>query len=417
MSEYQQIIREAQILASSPCEIVRYIEGRSRDNLEDSGEDFETKLLCLKDRRIDLALAQHCVWAETAKTLFFRDTEDLVLKLSVLTNKKIGKYECLDQTMPYAIFSKKSQEFKFSDNSQEFENYIKTISENELHALFSNPTIDRDFVCDFFMGKSAWGSMDEEHRVLSIRYLSRNTGFTSAYKPKEWDDVWDDYQHGKAFTAAYTMADTVPVRSDWANALKELYAKLPNDIHGVQGNIDTNRWIASEPEDLDAERKANAEGRLSTFQSVRFYCALAGLKNNEGRISHHLASNDIAERSASYRCGKFSAWKVWWSLRKDGAFALGQFLKNDDIWNSRRKRKIIDSYYMKNCIDLLESEFNYGETLERRMRESPHNFSKSELDAYDINHLSSADQKLEKINKIMSIILIVLAVILYQNFR
>ncbi len=153
MSEYQQIIREAQILASSPCEIVRYIEGRSRDNLEDGGEDFETKLLCLKDRRIDLALAQHCVWAETAKTLFFRDTEDLVLKLSVLTNEKIGEYEGLDETIPYAIFSKRSQEF---------ENYIKAISKNELHALFGNPTIDRNFVCDFFMEKSAWHSMDEE---------------------------------------------------------------------------------------------------------------------------------------------------------------------------------------------------------------------------------------------------------------
>lgn len=409
MSEYQQIIREAQILASNSDEIVRYIEGRSRDNLEDSGEDFETKLLRLKNRRIDLALAQHCVWGETAKTLFFRDTEDLVLKLSVLTNEKIGRYLRLDERIPYAIFSKKSQEF---------ENYIKTISENELHALFSNPTIDRDFVCDFFKGMSAWCSMDEEHRVLSIRYLSRNSGFTSAYKPKDWeDDGWDDYKHGKAFTAAYMMADTVPVRSDWAFALEELYAELPNDIHGVQGNIHTNRWIATDAQDQDAERKANAEGRLSTFQSVRFYCALAGLKNNEGRISHHLASKDIAERSASYRCGKFSAWKVWWSLRKDGAFALGQFLNNDDIWNSRRKRKIIYSYYMKNCIDLLESEFNYGEILERRMRESPHNFSKSELDAYDINDLSSTDQKLEKINKIMSIILIVLAVILYQIFR
>ena len=408
MSEYQQIIREAQILASSSDEIVKYIEGRSRYNLEDSGEDFETKLLAISERRIDLALAQHCVWAETAKTLFFKDAENLVLKLSVLTNEKIGKYERLDETMPYAIFSKKSQEF---------ENYIKTISENELHALFSNPTIDRDFVCDFFMGKSAWGSMDEKRRVLSIRYLSRNSGFTSAYKPKEWDDGWDDYQHGKAFTAAYTMADTVPVRSDWANALEELYAELPNDIHGVQGNIHTSRWIATDAEDQDAERKANAEGRLSTFQSVRFYCALAGLKNNEGRISHHLASNDIAERSAAYRCGKFSAWKVWWSLRKDGAFALGQFLNNDDIWNSRRKRKIIDRYYTKNCTDLLECEFNYGETLEERMRQSPHNFSKSELDAYDISEISSADQKLENINKIMSIILIVLAVILYQTFR
>jgi len=72
---------------------------------------------------------------------------------------------------------------------------------------------------------------------------------------------------------------------------------------------------------------------------------------------------------------------------------------------------------MKNCTDFLESEFNYGETLERRMRESPHNFSKSELYAYDINDLSSTHQKIEKINKTMSIILIVLAVILYQTFR
>ncbi len=51
------------------------------------------------------------------------------------------------------------------------------------------------------------------------------------------------------------------------------------------------------------------------------------------------------------------------------------------------------------------------------MRESPHYFSKSELDAYDINDISSADQKLENINKFMSIILIVLAIILYQTFR
>lgn len=254
MSEYKQIIREAQILASSPCEIVRYIEGRSRDNLEDSGEDFETKLLCLKDRRIDLALAQHCVWAETAKTLFFRDTEDLVLKLSVLTNEKIGKYEGLYASIPYAIFP---------ENSQELDEYIKTISENELHALFSNPTIDRDFVRDFFMGKSAWDSLDEEHRVHSIRYLSRNSGFTKEYKRKEWrdDDFFGHVRHGAAFAAAYEMADRVPVSQNWAYALEELYAELPNDIHGVQGNIHTNRWIATDAEDQDAERKANTNLR------------------------------------------------------------------------------------------------------------------------------------------------------------
>lgn len=409
MSEYQQIIREAQILASSPCEIVKYIEGRSRDNLEDSGEDFETRLLCLKDRRIDLALAQHCVWAETAKTLFFRDTEDLVLKLSVLTNEKIGKYEGLDETIPYAIFPEKSQQL---------DGYIKIVSENELHALFSNPTIDRNFVRDFFMGKSAWHSMDEEHRVLSVRYLSRNSCFTAAYQPKEWrDGDFDDVRHGAAFTAAYEVANRVPTCRSWAYALKELYAELPNDIHGVQGNIDTNRWIASEPEDLDAELKANGEGRLSIFQSVRFYCALAGLKNNKGRISYLLSSSDIAERSASYRCGKFSAWKVWWSLRKDGMFAFGQFLNNDDIWQSRIKIKIIDRYYMNHATDLLECEFDYGEIFEKRMREAPHNFSKSDLDIYEKKNISSADQKLEKINKIMSMILIVLAVILYQTFR
>ncbi|WP_295443291.1 hypothetical protein, partial [Sphingorhabdus sp. EL138] len=186
---------------------------------------------------------------------------------------------------------------------------------------------------------------------------------------------------------------------------------------GVQGNIDTNRWIASEPEDLDAELKANGEGRLSIFQSVRFYCALAGLKNNEGRISYLLSSSDIAERSAAYRCGKFSAWKVWWSLRKDGMFAFGQFLNNDDIWQSRVKIKIIDRYYTNNATDLLECEFDYGEIFEKRMREAPHNFSKSDLDFYEEKNISSADQKLEKINKIMSIILIVLAVILYQTFR
>jgi hypothetical protein len=257
MSEYHKIIREAQILASSPYEIVRYIEGRSRDNLEDGGADFESKLLAIADRRIDLALAQHCIFAETAQSLFFRDADDIALRLSVLSNEKIGRHLRLDERIPYALFPEKSDAF---------DAYIGSANADEFHAIFNNNAIDREFVSDFFSGKSAWDSMDERHRILAVRYLGRNSGFTKAYKPKEWeDDGWGDYQHGKAFTAAYMMADRVPVRSDWANALTELYAELPNDIHGVQRNVDTSRWIATGAEDQDAERKANAEGRFSIF--------------------------------------------------------------------------------------------------------------------------------------------------------
>lgn len=237
-----------------------------------------------------------------------------------------------------------------------------------------------------------------------------------SYKSKEWeDDGWGDYQHGKAFTAAYEMADRVPVSRSWANALTELYAELPTAIHGVQRNIDTTRWVATDLEDREAERTANAEGRLSNFQSVRFFCTLAGLKGDEGRISYLLGSSDIAERSAAYSCGKFPAWKVWWFLRKDGAFAFGQFLQNDDIWESRQKRKIIDRYYMNNATDLLKCEFNYGEILEKRMREFPQYFSQTELDAYKMTYGNKKIEKIERINKILLMFIVILSAFLLRS--
>jgi hypothetical protein len=406
MSEYQKIIREAQILASSHYEIVRYIEGRSRDNLEDGGTDFESKLLAIADRRIDLALAQHCIFAETAQYLFFRDADDIALRLSILSNEKIGEYLHVDEHMPYALFPEKSDAF---------DAYIAGVNADEFHAIFNNNAIDREFVSDFFSGRAAWESIDERRRILAVKYLCRNSGFTTAYKPKGWRfDDFDDYDHAKAFTASYEMADRVPVRSDWANALTELYAELPNDIHGVQGNIDTNRWIATDAQDQDAERKANAEGRFSIFQSVRFYCALAGLKGDDGRIAYLLGSSDISERSAAYRCGKFPAWKIWWCLRKDGTFAFGQFLNNDDVWGSRQKRKIISRYRLNNISNSLKSDFNYGEILEQRMRECPRNFSREELDVYDINIVSNYDNKIDDIIKGMFIIFLLMAVILFK---
>lgn len=406
MSDYRQIIREAQILASSPDEIVRYIEARSRDNLEDSGDGFEAKLLGIGDRRIDLALAEHCIFAETAQALFFRDVDDIALRLSVLSNEKIGGHLGLDDRIPYALFPEKSDAV---------DAYIGSANANEFDAIFNNNAIDREFVSDFFSGKTAWESMDEERRILAVRYLGRNTGFTTAYKSKEWeDDGWGDYQHGKAFTAAYEMADRVPVSRSWANALTELYAELPTAIHGVQRNIDTTRWVATDLEDREAERTANAEGRLSSFQSVRFFCTLAGLKGDEGRISYLLGSSDIAERSAAYSCGKFPAWKVWWFLRKDGAFAFGQFLQNDDIWESRQKRKIIDRYYMNNAADLLKCEFNYGEILEKNMKDNPYKFSKSELGIYGIYANANSDREIKRIEQALSIAIVLLILLLLK---
>ena len=104
MSEYRKIILDAQILARSPDEIAKYIEGRSKDNSEDSGADFEAKLLCLGDRRIDLALAQNCIFAETAQSLFFRNAEDIPLRLSILSNEKVGSWLGLYFHIPYALF-------------------------------------------------------------------------------------------------------------------------------------------------------------------------------------------------------------------------------------------------------------------------------------------------------------------------
>ncbi|MFM7630829.1 MAG: hypothetical protein ACKO43_03340 [Alphaproteobacteria bacterium] len=85
MRDYKNIIKEAELLASSPEAVVAYL--KERDS-QDGDDELEQALLRLNHPLIDLALAQYGRSLDVLKTLFHRG--QLPLKVAVLANQCIA---------------------------------------------------------------------------------------------------------------------------------------------------------------------------------------------------------------------------------------------------------------------------------------------------------------------------------------
>lgn len=92
---YRRTILQAELVAKSPSAIADFLKQAAEKS--DQGDfsdcpynDTERALLALKDEQVNIALALTSGFMETARSLFFMEPPNLIYRLAVLSNRRLG---------------------------------------------------------------------------------------------------------------------------------------------------------------------------------------------------------------------------------------------------------------------------------------------------------------------------------------
>lgn len=381
MRDYKNIIKEAELLASSPEAVVTYLKERSS---QDGDDELEQALLGLNHPLIDLALAQYGHSIDVLKALFHRG--QLALRVAVLANQVAWLARGWDKESLDNLFDR-------------LEN-LATASGEEIRALFENPKLDNCFVYELLNGDVLWKALEEEKQILIVRALYRTKRIQP---PASFDDS------DIVFTVAWRLAEKVPVSDQWAATLAELYEPLqpnnfPNHFYGtpIHKPLEViKRWYPVSAERIAQEQKDNDNARHLTilhpftyFHQLRNSLAKAALSSEcksyaetlperkehlaklalsfqhededaqsaESVKDEHedeyveklweyeyeseklayvekfLESEDVALRTAVYSCVNLTCEQITQAYEKDGQLAFDALVENRHLWKDDYKR-------------------------------------------------------------------------------
>ncbi|MFC6674016.1 hypothetical protein [Marinobacterium aestuariivivens] len=286
MRRVEDTIKEAELIASSPEAVAAYLKERgsrlSADELAEEGdEEFEKSLLDRENTLIELALARHCRHSDTAKTLFFKEPTEMALRLSVLSNRVIGRDDL--GMFPRILF----------DHDGQLASYLGTASDQELLALFENPKLEDDFLQGFLEGGAYWQAISERQRLIALVALSTNDRMKTPYDDSYMDGFAEYNSYEKVFGAAWKLAATAPVSRQWASVLSKLYYQVFPEAHSIDKPLElAARWFPQDEESSKRESEHNERGYLSDYQGVRKGLAKLALSKDP----YLLGVNAIGER-------------------------------------------------------------------------------------------------------------------------
>lgn len=329
MRGYKAIIKEAELLASSPETIAAFLKERAEriasNRWGDGDAELEASLAKLKHPLIDISLAQYCFHIQTARSLFFAEQRNNALRLAVLSNSAMG-----------AIYFGASLHEIF-ENEAAFCAYLADASDDEITAIFNNPTLQDSFLSDFLKGKTTWKSLNEERQQRAIMALSNNDRMQTPYD-KRFMDGYAEYIYSSVFDAAWHLAATLPVTKDWALALSQLYRKtLPTHLDKPEEIA--ARWQAQNEEEKKEEAESNQSGYLSYFQLVRAALAKLAISNHAHKADAFLIHEDIAFRAAAYSYAYLTTEQISKAYERDGELAFNEMVYNERLWKTHATRQ------------------------------------------------------------------------------
>ena len=329
MRTYEETLREAKLLASSPETIAAYLEKRGRrlaaDRFLDEGdEELEKALLAVNHPLVDLSLARHCRFAETARLLFFREPASLALKLAVLANRVVGG-------SAFSYFLKDL----FEQDEGKLSSYLASASDEELYALFENPKINDSFLRDFLEGKACWRELSEARRMTALVALHRNERMKTPYD-RSFMDGYAEYNYGAVFDAAWKLAERLPITPQWASVLHWLYVPLQPDAFSVKEPLEVAaRWFPQTPEQVDQEEQRLS---FSPYRGVRRGLAKLALSKSSTLAPKLFESDDVAFRCAAYAYADLSVEQISSAYERDGELAFEEMVHNQDLWKREATR-------------------------------------------------------------------------------
>lgn len=337
MRGYKTLIQEAELMAMSPEAVADFIKrraGQSNDEARDDpmDEEAEKALLGRKEPLIDLALARYGRHVEVVSGLFQAAAPGSPVCLACLSNSALGDEIFL--SFPVGLFGREPGPMA---------EWLVSASDDELVALFENPTLSDSFLRDLLERGKGWESIEDDRLYRFVSILPRNPRMRTP-RDDDYMDGWAEYSYGSVFNAAWKLAETAPATEAWAASLGWLYEQLQTDAFSIKEPLAlAARWHV-DPDDTEAnERQAkdHAIGYLGNMEQVRKGLARLALSKDSKLLAELLASEDVAFRAAAYSAGALDADQLLAGYEKDGKLVLTEAIRNMHLWRTQATRRAL----------------------------------------------------------------------------
>lgn len=377
MREYKASIREAEFLLMSPeCILTALQKLSTQGGGEHLNEKTEESLMQRREPLIDLALAQYSRNLDVVIKLYRSAEQSSPICLACLANPYVGKQFTFFRSFPIALL----------DSDASMAKWLNSASDNEIVALFENPSLSDNFLSAVLKREGDWEHIESE-RLAGIAYVL--SGNPRMHTPRDdgFMDLHAEVSYDEVFDAAWRLAQTAPVTPRWALALGHLYERLhPRSF--IESPLDmASRWIVnpSDAEELRDEYNSNSLGYLGNFQRVRKGIARLALERKTMDLQNLDKHSDIAFRSAFWSAGFPSISDIWDACRIDGVLAFNQFTSNLRIWRHSNLRKALhEAAWSISRADKrasLDAPNAYNAIEERHRKDHPAWFAEENADA------------------------------------
>lgn len=401
------LIREAELLASSPERVYLWLEARATKRPwtnDDGDEPLEQALLDRHEPLVDIALARFCQCDSTAHALFTQantvnsqHSHERAVRLALLSNTALSNY-ALGGMHSFADIPS----CLFGPDGECFNKWLASASREEIMAMFSNPIIDEMFLIDFLEGKAAWQSLDEGRRIAAVRSLSVNARMKSKYSGDM--DGLAEYTYNSVFHAAWKLAETLPPTRDWAMALGLLLSELPREFHEMDDILHVaERWRpeATDEGSLKDEAEIAKSGIVWSYDLVRQSLALLKDSRDNESTDELLASDDFAFRAAAYSSHKLTADQILSAYDRDKNLAVNCCQQNYTLWRHPELRKAVHDISWEACTfnnNYMDSANAFNRKAEEVKTKYPDWF-KDEEDAVDESGLHATKREIDGLSE------------------
>lgn len=340
MRGYKTLIQEAELMAMTPETVAEFMKrraGQSKDEARDDpvDEESEKALLGRKDPLIDLALARYGRHMEVVSWLFHAAEPGSSVRLACLSNTALG----------HEIFSSSTVGLLGREPGPMAE-WLVSASDNELVALFENPTLSDSFLRDLLERGESLESIDDDRLCRIVSILHRNPRMRTL-RDDDYMDGWAEYSYQSVFGAAWKLAETVSTNERWAFSLGWLYEQLETDAFSIKEPLTlAARWHAA-PDDTEAnerQTKDHAIGSLGNMERVRKGLARLALSKDSELLVELLASDDVAFRAAAYSAGRLNANQLRAGYEKDGELVFTEAIHNMLLWRAQATRQALHDF-------------------------------------------------------------------------
>ena len=337
MRGYKTLIQEAELMAMTPDAVADFLKERSgktkdeaRDYLVD--EVAEQALRGRTDPLIDLSLARYGHHMEVVSELFQSAGANSPMRLACLVNRSLG-----NNTFPsFPLGLTGSEPGLFAE-------WLVTASDDELSALFENPTLEDSFIRDLLERRRGWESIADDKLCRIVLLLYRNPRMRTP-RDDDYMDGWDEYSYNAVFDAAWKLAETAPVNDGWALSLGSLYEHLQTKGSSINEPLKlAERWHIDLTDKGANERQANAHeiGHLGDMERVRKGLARLALSKRGKLLADLLGSDDRGLRAAAYAVGNLNAEQLRAGFEKDGEIAFTEAISNLSLWRNQGTRQAL----------------------------------------------------------------------------